>query len=370
MIVKNEKDVITRCLQSVLPIIDTWVIVDTGSTDGTQKIIKDYMKNIPGELHERPWVNFGHNRQEALLLAKDKADYILFMDADDLLAFADDFKMPELTQDFYAIAGRCKEGEEYWFHRLINSKVNWRWEGAIHEDLLCDDSAQGCHLLGVTYVYLHDGCRSKDPDKWKKDAAILLDSIEKDPKNPRNYFYLARSYQNGDDLEHALEYYKKRGDMPEGHPEEIFLSKISVAKLQHVLKYDPQVVINSFLDAYICRPHRKEPLYYIALLYRNYGKYQKGYEIASFAVQLPENPNEFLSVEKPIYDYALDYELALCAGQSGHYSEGIKSCEKLLAKDNIPEDDAKKIRELYNVLLLKNVDSIKENVLTYLKEHP
>ena len=35
MIVKNERNVIERCLESVLPIIDTWQIVDTGSTDGT-----------------------------------------------------------------------------------------------------------------------------------------------------------------------------------------------------------------------------------------------------------------------------------------------------------------------------------------------
>src|ERR1700722_1540445 len=54
MIVKNESKVIRRCLQSVLPFIDTWVIVDTGSNDGTQKIIKDFMleHQIPGELHE------------------------------------------------------------------------------------------------------------------------------------------------------------------------------------------------------------------------------------------------------------------------------------------------------------------------------
>ena len=46
MIVKNEAHVIERCLQSVKSIIDYWVIVDTGSTDGTQKIIKKYLKNM------------------------------------------------------------------------------------------------------------------------------------------------------------------------------------------------------------------------------------------------------------------------------------------------------------------------------------
>jgi len=69
MIVRNEAHVIRRCLDSVMPLIDTWVIVDTGSTDGTQKIVREHLAAIPGELLERPWVNFAHNRTEAVVLA-------------------------------------------------------------------------------------------------------------------------------------------------------------------------------------------------------------------------------------------------------------------------------------------------------------
>ncbi|MDO8336144.1 MAG: glycosyltransferase, partial [Candidatus Saccharibacteria bacterium] len=47
MIVKNEAHVILRCLASVKPWIDSWCIVDTGSSDGTQDIIQDYLKDIP-----------------------------------------------------------------------------------------------------------------------------------------------------------------------------------------------------------------------------------------------------------------------------------------------------------------------------------
>src|SRR3972149_8399584 len=77
MIVKNESKVIERCLKSVKPLIDYWVIVDTGSTDKTRQIISKFMSAIPGELHERPWVDFAHNRNEALHLAKGRGDYIL-----------------------------------------------------------------------------------------------------------------------------------------------------------------------------------------------------------------------------------------------------------------------------------------------------
>ena len=82
MIVKNESEVIRRCIDSVRNYINYWVIVDTGSTDGTQELIKEIMNeyDIPGELHERPWVDFGHNRTESLQYAKDKCDYRLIID--------------------------------------------------------------------------------------------------------------------------------------------------------------------------------------------------------------------------------------------------------------------------------------------------
>ena len=70
MIVRNESKVIERCLESVRPLLSGWVIVDTGSTDDTIEKIQRSLSDIPGELHHREWVDFGHNRNEALELAR------------------------------------------------------------------------------------------------------------------------------------------------------------------------------------------------------------------------------------------------------------------------------------------------------------
>src|SRR5262245_40841050 len=97
MIVKDEAHVIRRCLDSVRPLIDSWVIVDTGSTDGTQDIIRTHFADLPGELFERPWKDFAHNRTEALELARGRAGYVLVMDADDRVTLPKDFALPALT---------------------------------------------------------------------------------------------------------------------------------------------------------------------------------------------------------------------------------------------------------------------------------
>ena len=85
MIVKAEAAVIRRCLASVKPHLDYWVICDTGSTDGTQGIVREFLRDVPGELFEDAWVDFGHNRTLSLTRAKGKADYLLMMNADEVL---------------------------------------------------------------------------------------------------------------------------------------------------------------------------------------------------------------------------------------------------------------------------------------------
>ena len=113
MIVKNEREVIERCLSSVKQLIDYWIIVDTGSTDGTQEVVKKFLKDIPGELHERPWVDFGYNRNEAMKLAEGKTDYLFFIDADDRLVFSDDFCLPPKESSLWMIV--TSHGPPNWF---------------------------------------------------------------------------------------------------------------------------------------------------------------------------------------------------------------------------------------------------------------
>ena len=360
MIVKNERDVITRCLESVLPIIDTWVIVDTGSTDGTQQIIRDYLKDIPGKLYERPWVDFSHNRQEAFILARPAADYILLMDADDVLTYDPNFTLPVLDQGFYAIVA-LTNGDEYWNPRIIKTSLDWYWEGVIHEDLYCRDPAQGLAMQGVRYVYIHDGARAKDSNTAAKDIQILQKAVKDDPNNPRHMFYLARSYITAQELDHALECFQRRTLM-KGREEEVFYSKVMIARLQNMLGSESNIVEQSLLDAYLTRPHRAEPLYYLSIKLCERGEYEKAYEILSAALDLPSKVNDFMYFEKWIYEHGLLLQMAHCAMQIGRYRPGIEACEKILQIATLPENVRKETEALYEQLHLKIVARIQKKI--------
>ncbi len=274
MIVKNETKVIQRCLESVRPMIDYWVIVDTGSNDGTQTMIKEYMKDIPGELHERPWINFGHNRNEALQLAKGKADYLLFIDADEVLVYDKDFKLPVLDKDFYYIMTHFG-GTVYARVQLIKDSLNWKWTGVLHEVVDSPKAHTKEVLVGVINDVHTDGARSQDPDKYKKDIKVLEAGLMDEPNNSRYVFYLAQSYFDAGDYENSLKNYQKRLEMG-GWNEEIFWSMVQIGLLQQYLGKATEEISSSFTKAYHYRPTRMEPMYHLAKYYRTKENYPVG----------------------------------------------------------------------------------------------
>jgi len=134
MIVKNESHVIERCLESVRPWIDHWTIVDTGSNDGTQSFVRKLLCDLPGTLFERPWTNFAVNRSESIELATPSSDFLLVIDADDILEVDSEFVFPELDKDAYTLTVH-DSGHLYRRLHLIRTSLPWRYEGVLHEYL-------------------------------------------------------------------------------------------------------------------------------------------------------------------------------------------------------------------------------------------
>jgi hypothetical protein len=241
MIVKNEAPVIARCLASVKPWVDHWVIVDTGSSDGTQDLVRQCMEGVPGSLHERPWVDFAHNRNEALELARPHGDYLLFIDADEQLRVPEGFAWPALEADGGMLSCHMA-GTEYQRNALIATRVDWRWEGVLHEYLTAPRHEPWQMLAGPFIDVSHDGARARDPQTYLRDIAVLEKAVREQPGNTRNVFYLAQSHRDAGQIEPSLHWYRQRAAMG-GWAEEQWFALFQVGVLLERSGAEPAAVL-------------------------------------------------------------------------------------------------------------------------------
>lgn len=336
MIVKNESKVIGRCLASVREIIDYWVIVDTGSTDGTQEIIRSYLEDIPGSLYERPWVNFEQNRNEALNLARGKADYIFFIDADEVLRLNKPLNKEKLTAAFYAMKSVGRDTEHHRIH-LIGNDPGWKWVGVLHEAIIHEEKIEGKILQDAIIDFTAmDGNRFNDPDKFLNDAKVLEKALKKDPSNPRYVFYLAQSYFNARRYPKALENFQKRLTM-RGEDGEAFFSLYCIGYIQEEMKIDSETVVGSYLKAFEFKPMRAEPLERLAQFFCKKNWPLLGYLISKFGLNI-QTEMDFNSHALPwVYDYSLELIFADSAYAIRAFNESLVAYHHLQENAKLPE---------------------------------
>ena len=333
MIVKDEAHVIRRCLASVKDVIDYWIIVDTGSSDGTQGIIRDFMRDVPGELLERPWVDFGRNRSEAIEAARDKGDYLLFIDADEVLER--DRPFPPLDKDYYRMKTRLG-AIAYDRVQLVNARLRWRFVGVVHEYPWCPEARSEGVLEGMRIKSAHEGSRSRDPLKFRKDAALLETALEAEPDNLRYVFYLAQSYREAGELERAIGTYERRLAMA-GWIDERWYSQYQIAVLKERRMVDWQAVLAEYLKAFELCPDRAEPLFAVARHYMEARQFETADMFLARAARIPYPSGDRLFVEHEVYRFSIPIEQAVCAYWLGRHGDAVRINNALLQRSDLPE---------------------------------
>ena len=199
MIVKNEAHVIERCLTSVLPVIDLWCIVDTGSTDGTQLVIKRFFgqhRRARIALPKRVWRDFRNTTEAKRSRLRGK------WPPRRLPSRHRRRRYPHRSARLAQAEPRGKDAyflqiddENLVYKRLQVFKTNrgFHYEGVLHEVLMPVDGRTVGTIEGLVYKRTGGGSRSADPKKYHRDAEILQAALSNDPTNARYAFYLRKA---------------------------------------------------------------------------------------------------------------------------------------------------------------------------------
>jgi len=366
MIVRNESKIITRLLDSVKSVIDMVSITDTGSTDNTQKIIKNWGKTnkIPTTVHNCTFLNFGYNRTESVKLANlayANADYFLLSDADfewDIDGITK-FDKRMLMEDMYLVL-QTNEHINYWNTRILKSKTDFKCHGRTHEfwGYLDENIFSNSSKVSTLKIIDHEDGGCKD-DKFKRDLKLLQEDID-DPNTSqmiktRAHFYLAQTHADiGNNLD-AIEWYLKRIKLG-GFPEEVYYSwlRCGLASQEHYYhlrnktdfdkKTDSEknemrkyfdLTVKYYRTAHKVRPTRAESLANLAKFYRDNSMNQESYDVCLIGEKIEYPKNDSLFINYRAYNYLFDFEKHIVCDYINKHEEGKEALQRLLSRDDL-----------------------------------
>ena len=233
IITKNECEKIKRCLEALRKTGYELVVVDTGSTDGTIEVVKNYTDS----LYEFTWVgDFAAAKNYAV--SKAKNDIVMVVDSDEYLLEFNHKRFEQAVCSFEGAVGQISRKEEFinengepeecivWTERVYDRRC-YHYAGRIHEQLTIgstmaddrDDSRNALRKNGekirsydTGLVFEHDGyAGSLEERKGKaiRNAELLEEELKEYPKDPYLLYQLAKSYRITDGPEKALGYYEQ-----------------------------------------------------------------------------------------------------------------------------------------------------------------
>lgn len=220
MIVKNESDVIKRCLESVKDVVDEMIVVDTGSTDNTI----EEAKSVGAKIYNFDWIDdFSAARNYSF--SKATKDYVLWLDADDILNNNDidlfksvknslDGSIDSYTMNYVlTISPTGQFINSIRRNRLVKRDRNFKWIGQVHEYL---------EVYGnITHTNINI-IHKKEKAYSNRNLKIFRSMIESGKElSPRDIYYFSNELYDNGLYDEAIEYYTKFIDSKLGWVEDV-----------------------------------------------------------------------------------------------------------------------------------------------------
>src|SRR5271154_156347 len=304
MIVKNEAARIASVLRAYAPFIDVFTILDTGSTDGTQDIVRAFLatpsnvNSILSNLYEEPFVDFSTSRNRVLELHGERTTFVMMSNLDDLVGGEQLVRFLEEHRDASENAYRIRISPGHYYQtRVLRSGTGWRYRGRTHEVVVGEGLGQ--IIPNVRILRDRDHRTALEwRERWQRDVALLRQDIADDPQNARAVFYLAQTFECLENWPNALALYTRRAEMV-GYIDETYEAKFRrgrvLAELGRCWESDA-----AYLEAHAFDPRRAEPLYAIAKRWHELDNHALTYLFARRASELPL-PETDLFVDADVY---------------------------------------------------------------------
>ncbi len=327
MIVKNEQDVLSRCLDCIKDIVDEIIIVDTGSTDKTMEIARRYTN----KLFTFQWIqDFAAARNFSF--SKATKDYILWLDADDVIDIENKQELKNLKETLDPLVDMVmmkyhvafdENGNptfSYYRERLLKRSKNYQWEGEIHEVITPNGN----------YIYKDIAvCHKKThPNEPERNLKIFENIINQGKDlDPRQKFYYARELYYNDRNQEAIKMFEEFLSEGKGWIENNISACSDLANCYYK-QGNYAEALQSYLRSFSYDKPRAEICCNVGKHFLDRNQIENAiywYELAANS-ELKEATAGFVSPD--CYGYVPNIQLSVCYDRLGEYQKAQEYNEK------------------------------------------
>lgn len=341
MIVKNEEDVLERCLSSFKGLFNEIIIVDTGSSDSTKQIAHKFTNSI----YDFKWINdFSAARNYSFSLAK--SDFVMWLDADDVITPTELEKLKKLKDNLtsktdvvmlkYAVAFDEQNNTtfSYYRERILNRSKNFVWEDPVHEVI----TPRG----NIEYANIQIEHRKVKPTAEGRNLKIYEELInQKQPLKPRQMFYFARELYFNNKINRAIIMFKKFLKTSNGYKENYIEACLNLSKC-HQINKNFSSAKQSLFNSFMFDTPRSEILCELGNIFMLEKNYNSAIYYFNLALNNKPNAQNGGFVLLDCYNFIPYVQLCVC-----HYN--IKNFEQAKLYHNL----AKKLKP-NNLIILQN----------------
>ncbi len=347
MIVKNEEEVLEQCLSSVKEACDEIIIVDTGSEDRTKEIAQSFTDKV----FDFEWIDdFSAARQYAFDQAT--SEYILWLDADDMLNDEDKVKLISLKQSLssevdavsmlyhiaYDAAGQ--PSFSYRRNRLVKRSKGFKWIGPVHEYLEVSGT-----IIASDIAVRHKKFMKK---KRQVSGSRNLDIYEKrlakgESFSPRDLFYYANELKDNAKYHKAIMYYREFLATKKGWVEDEIRACLNMYEcyrgLDNAEKSMEALVMSMNYDV-----PRPEVSCKIGDIYKNKGQHKKAALWYRLALEVEVNDSQGF-VQRQYSTWYPHLQLVVCCWELGEQEQAM--AHNQAAGEYLPESPQVKHNEAF-----------------------